>query len=220
MKQTGITLSPDLLQEIRWTINEVKKLVRGQLGPPEADPPKSPDDIVAWIPAGGIKPRNADTLYGVYCDLYRIIDTDPDDDEIQLEAITDDYYQAYQRKVFNPWDETLAGDVYNVTSLLKSGHRWAHRRGGLTGGCLYEDHPGRGIGFYIRLGVWDTAYDAWSYDPSEDPVWAIDWRYGVPYPAAGSTGLFEARGSDYYGTIWECVALDCESPGECYYYGA
>lgn len=90
-----------------------------------------------------------------------------------------------------------------------------HRVGGLRGACLLEDHPGRGLPFSIRLGTWDPADNVWVYDAGYNTGPAIDWRYGVPYPGAGATGLFEPRASDYYGTIWEVVALDCTSPGEC-----
>lgn len=86
--------------------------------------------------------------------------------------------------------------------------------GGLRGGCLDENHPGRGTAFDIHLGIWDAAQDKWVYD-TDNTAAAIDWRYGVPYPDAGATGLFEARRSDAHGVIWECVSLDCESPGPC-----
>jgi hypothetical protein len=86
--------------------------------------------------------------------------------------------------------------------------------GGLRGGCLAEDHTGRGEPFDIHLGTWDAAQDKWVYD-TENTAVAIDWRYDVPQPDEGATGLFEARASDTYGVIYECVALDCSSPGEC-----
>lgn len=85
---------------------------------------------------------------------------------------------------------------------------------GLVGGCLAENHPGRGTAFDIHLGTWSPTYDKWIYD-AENTVTAIDWRYGVPYPTAGATGLFEARPSGSYGLIYEAVAMDCESPGDC-----
>lgn len=85
---------------------------------------------------------------------------------------------------------------------------------GLIGCCLAEDHPGRGVAFDIHVGTWSTADDKWIYD-SENTEKAIDWRYGVPYPDSGATGLFERRASATYGTIWECVSLDCLSPGAC-----
>lgn len=83
----------------------------------------------------------------------------------------------------------------------------------LIGGCLYDDHPGRGTAFNIYLGAWNPATDSWVYDCTTTAT-AIDWRYGVPYPDAGATGLFKCRKSDTYGTIWEVVALDCEAPDE------
>jgi hypothetical protein len=86
---------------------------------------------------------------------------------------------------------------------------------GLKGGCLAQNHPGRGIAFDIRLGVWDSAQDKWIYAEAGTTVKAIDWRYGVPYPDAGATGLFESRSSDTYVTLYETVALDCSSPGAC-----
>jgi len=82
----------------------------------------------------------------------------------------------------------------------------------MIGGCLAEDHPGRGVVFAIWLGAWDATNHEWDYDETGDPEAAIDWRYGVPYPNQGATGLFISRASDTYGTIWEVVALDCEVP--------
>lgn len=88
--------------------------------------------------------------------------------------------------------------------------------GGLRGGCLDENHPGRGVSFDIHLGTWNSATTTpmWEYDLTTT-VKAIDWRFGVPYPDAGATGLFEQRPSDEYGTIFETVSLDCSTPGEC-----
>lgn len=80
--------------------------------------------------------------------------------------------------------------------------------------CLAEDHPGRGTVFDAYLGTWSSSSNGWGFSCG-DTVKAIDWRYGTPYPATGSRGLFQAQPSDLYGTIYECVSLDCESPGEC-----
>jgi hypothetical protein len=85
---------------------------------------------------------------------------------------------------------------------------------GSIGGCLDEDHPGRGTPFNIHLGVWSSSLNKWEY-AAVATVKAIDWRYGVPYPGSGATGLFEARKSDTYGVVFETVSLDCESPGNC-----
>ncbi len=85
--------------------------------------------------------------------------------------------------------------------------------GGLRGGCLAEDHPGRGVAFDILLGTWSSSTDKWSYAASS--VKAIDWRNGVPYPGEFATGLFEARPSAAHGLIWEVVSLDCTALGSC-----
>lgn len=84
----------------------------------------------------------------------------------------------------------------------------------LRGGCLDENHTGRGAVFHIHLGTWDPAIDGWDYDLTKT-VHAIDWRYDVPYPDAGATGLFWPRISTTNGVIWEVVSLDCSSPGPC-----
>lgn len=106
-------------------------------------------------------------------------------------------------------DNGIASHMFNnhwrILSMLN---------GGLRGACLDEDHPGRGVVFDVHLGAWDSSAHEWVYD-TETVSKAIDWRYGVPYPDLGATGLFEARPSQSYGIIWECVSLDCESPGPC-----
>jgi hypothetical protein len=108
------------------------------------------------------------------------------------------------------WCEALsyADEPEEVWTLLRisNAHQW------LRGACLSENHPGRGTPFTITLGVWDSADNEWKYTGSG--AVAIDWRYGVPYPEAGATGLFTPWPSDDHGTIWECVSLDCTSPGE------
>ena len=85
---------------------------------------------------------------------------------------------------------------------------------GLRGGCLAENHPGRGVVFNLTLGTWNATQMKWLYNVSPN-VKAIDWRYAVPYPDAGATGLFQPKPSVTHGTVWECVALDCDSPGAC-----
>lgn len=91
--------------------------------------------------------------------------------------------------------------------------------------CLYEDHPGYGVVFLAWLGVWDPATNSWDYDPCETGtgtdaatlVYCIDWWYSDigPYPLEGATGLAVARASNTYGTIYEIVSMDCDSPGAC-----
>jgi hypothetical protein len=92
--------------------------------------------------------------------------------------------------------------------------RVSNSRASLVELCLAEDHPGRSIAFDAKLGHWSPAADNWCYD-SAPTVKAIDHRYGAPFPDAGARGLFLARPSTEHGIIYECVSLDCESPGTC-----
>ena len=133
----------------------------------------------------------------------------PADDSLLLESTSD---TGAPCEIL--WCEELSysDEPEEVWALVRISN-W-HQVSGLRGACLGEDHPGRGTPFSVILGDWDAADHIWVYDPNKAAV-AIDWRFGVPYPGAGATGLFEARASDTYGTIWEVVALDCTSPGEC-----
>lgn len=79
--------------------------------------------------------------------------------------------------------------------------------------CLAENHPGRGVIFDVYPGTWNHLTHGWNYVPLQAAK-AIDWRYGTPYPGAGSKGLFVARPSDRLGTIYECLSLDCAVPPE------
>jgi len=140
---------------------------------------------------------------------------------------------GFTRDVFN-----IAGSVVEAKLCLvlrdKYG-RWIIVPAGgggsgldLVGGTLVSDHPGRGHVFCIYLGTWNTD-GHWDYDYKTHYP-AIDWRYGVPYPEVGATGLFIARPYSGSGTgtgmdqgcpetgtaskvIYETVALDCSSPG-------
>lgn len=88
----------------------------------------------------------------------------------------------------------------------------------LQGICLAENHPGRGTLFDVNIGYRDKADDSWVYYDSLFSC--IDWRFGVPYPEAGATGLANWRWSDnaevgFTDRILEVVALDCDTPGAC-----
>ena len=213
MAETVQTLSPEFIKQCAWAIEQVRRIVKGNLQDTETGLQRAMDGVVVKIPTGGIASRYNETLYGEYCDLYRIVDTDPDDDEITLEAILDGNDAAVQAKVFNFTESTAEAGTYQVSELFRSGHRYINLGPSLIGGCLQVDHPGRKTPFNITLGVWSSAYDEWDYTGATAK--AIDERYGVPYPDAGATGLFTSHASDTYGTIWEVVALDCSSPGEC-----
>lgn len=85
----------------------------------------------------------------------------------------------------------------------------------LTEFCLAENHPGRNTPFNVYKGVWSSGSDLWTYPDTSTTYKAFDRRYGAPFPDAGAKGLFTPRQSDTYGIIYECVSLDCESPGDC-----
>jgi hypothetical protein len=80
--------------------------------------------------------------------------------------------------------------------------------------CLVEDHPGYGEIFMVNLMVWVPENNGHA-PTTEDEYYAIDWRYGTPYPLAGSRGLFiKRRGycDGEYVDMYEVVSLDCEKP--------
>lgn len=80
--------------------------------------------------------------------------------------------------------------------------------------CLAENHPGRGVVFESYMGAWSPDDNKWIYEGTTKYK-CIDWRYGMPYPDAGGRGLFQARPSTEHEVIYDCVSLDCESPGDC-----
>jgi hypothetical protein len=153
---------------------------------------------------------------------------DPNEDQlpvIMLDARVVDGILEWRKRSPDPRIIALSRvgwlPIDSKVEVAWDGKRWRIVWGdaGLRGGCLTEAHPGRGTPFSISLGRWDPAANEWIYDAGV--VTAIDWRYGVPYPDAYATGLFERRESEEFGWIWETVALDCESPGECAgYYGS
>jgi len=114
------------------------------------------------------------------------------------------------------------------------GMNWAlvqFEPGRLIGFELAGAHPGRGVKFQIYLGEWDWEDKKWIYDcdttettlpdseitPADITQYAIDWRYGVPYPGKGATGLGVWRPWYDHGvekSIIEVVSLDCTIPAD------
>jgi hypothetical protein len=88
----------------------------------------------------------------------------------------------------------------------------------LQGICLNENHPGRGVLFDVHIGVRNKSDNGWDY--YQTPLFkCIDWRFGVPFPNAGATGLAEWRWSNsvvYPNKILEVVSLDCDTIGPCF----
>lgn len=103
------------------------------------------------------------------------------------------------------------GDVYINWMLLDAGESVS-----LVECCLAVDHPGYGIVFTVKLMVWDSDNNGHKPDPDDtDTHYAIDWRYGMPYPDAGARGLFIKRRGTCNGVavdMYEVVSLDCEKP--------
>ncbi len=79
--------------------------------------------------------------------------------------------------------------------------------------CLQEDHPGRGVVFEVKLGKWDSDSHSWCFEGDNEK--AIDWRYDVPYPGAGSRGQGYFLPSKEYDRILIPIDMDCSSPGAC-----
>lgn len=106
---------------------------------------------------------------------------------------------------------TVVSAIEHVDNLV-----WVVRdkQSGLVELCLIDDHPGRGVVFDAYLGRWSTFAHKWIYDCSTT-VKAIDWREVSAYPGAGGRGYFTPWPSDDYGTIYDCVSMDCSSPGVC-----
>ena len=102
-------------------------------------------------------------------------------------------------------------DVYIDWMLLDTGESMS-----LVECCLAEDHPGYGVVFTVKLMVWDEDNNGHKPDPDDtDSHYAIDWRYGTPYPGAGSRGLFIKRRGTCGGEsvdMYEVVSLDCSPP--------
>ena len=172
---------------------------------PQPDPAsafQSPDVYIAKVPDTGIDALSGTTPGNEECDLYRI-----QDGELSSIGIT--------RKIYNLSTDRIEAS-YAPVMRTKSGAWIANvsSSGLLVGGCLAEDHPGQGEPFNIHLGTWSSSSNGYGYDTGTT-VKAIDWRYGVPYPDAGATGLFVPMVSDAYGTIYDTVSLDCESEGPC-----
>jgi hypothetical protein len=118
MAKTIQTLSPEFIQELVWTIQQVKRMFPGGLSGDAPEPSQAPDDVVVMTPEAGIAARAGTTCYGVACAAYRVVDTNFDDGEFTLEATGLNY------TVYNLSNEAVGGSKYVVTSRLKSGHRY------------------------------------------------------------------------------------------------
>jgi hypothetical protein len=118
------TLSAEFIDELAWTIEQVKRLVKGSLQDGEPDLRNAPDDVVVMTPSGGIAARSGTTCYSEDCNRYTITDTDRTDGECTLTALVDGSSNPLTVEVFNLSNSAVEGDKYVVTARLKSGHRY------------------------------------------------------------------------------------------------
>jgi hypothetical protein len=112
------TIGPELLRDIRWVIDRVKRMVGGDLRDDERKPPLAPDDYVVLTPEGGIAARDGTTIYGESCAVYTFTG-DVTSGELTMSAIS-----GFSLMVYNISNEAVEGGKYVVTSLLKSGVRY------------------------------------------------------------------------------------------------
>lgn len=187
----------------------------------EGEDHQAPETYVAYPQTSAGIPKLLET--GAYdepgkakCDIYQIIENSVTGDP-ELRQVPGFFHWVYNISVEDISQKWLpvTRTKFGKWLALTSGSEFQ-----LVGGCLAEQHPGRsrcpgtGNHFLIYLGEWDSSQNCWVYYEGAT-YWAIDFRYDVPYPAAGAQGLFTPRESDDYGIIWETVALDCSSPGDC-----
>jgi hypothetical protein len=79
---------------------------------------------------------------------------------------------------------------------------------------LLENHPGKDAVFEIQIGTWAASSNSWSYEVgtgTSTNAYGVDHRYVTSYPDIGARGLFMKMPSDTYGSIYECISLDCPS---------
>jgi len=120
------TLKPELLREIRWTIDQVQKMPRGNLRDDDRRPDKAPDDCVILTPPGGIPGRRRKKIFAVWCPVYRLLELTPatQGGPKKLVKIKDGTGAAYKLPIYNVYCEAVPGDQFVPTGLLKDGTRY------------------------------------------------------------------------------------------------
>jgi len=121
MKDRIQTLSTEFIREIQWTIQQVRRMVRGDLRDDRLPMDKTAEAVVVKTPSGGIEARDGTTVKSALCDLYR--EVDGSSNTKTLTAIMEGASPA-QVRVWNFANEAVAGDAYVVTSRTKSGTRY------------------------------------------------------------------------------------------------
>jgi len=169
------------------------------------------------VPDDGIPARDDTELGSEECTLYKAPPTSFGSTTRELEKQANGAGNDITYRIYNLSLDSIESETEYLPVFRTKGGVWfTLPQFALRRFCLAEDHPGRGIVFDAYKGEWDPADHEWVF--SGTTVKCIDWWYsaGGPYPDAGATGLMIARPSDDYGTIYEVVTMDCDSPGSCY----
>ncbi len=174
----------------------------------------------AFTPEEGIPRRKEEPGNGIpdvteYSEICKVVkqELSTDGTEITWSQMKDDDDEGVEVRVFNGLDVDIPGRVLIRIFYNSIGQFQVLEAPGLCEFCLQEDHPGRGIVFEVKLGKWDVSSHAWCFEGDNEK--AIDWRYDVPYPGAGSRGQGYFMPSEEHGRILIPIDMDCSSPGAC-----
>ena len=175
------TLGPELLRDIRWTIDRVKRMVGGDLRDDERKVPLAPDDVIIATPAEGLPARDGSTIYGESSQVYG--QGNPSGGARTVSAITDHTLASHCTE-----EVPMGGAVLWPAGLLKSGARHLmpgpdHVVGkpngtGIT--AAEEDYygvltPGKGS---LDLYYWDSQYETllpWEIDSVQQTLDVLTW---------------------------------------------
>lgn len=192
----------------------------------------TPEVYLVEIPAAGIPATVLSggkyTVGKATCDIYKLWPVSDDPAIVETKVVWADVITGVVHNISLTPIYRLGGNKYALAIKDKYGHWFAQPPGCvLTELCLAEDHPGRGVVFDAYRGTWNAGSDRWSYQNEETgtgtdvdcegeaTVKAIDWREGTPEPTAGARGYFIPWPSTTHGVIYDCVSLDCDTPGTC-----
>lgn len=210
----------DLLQRLLDTSRRAKGAPVGSANIPSDAP--SPEVYVAYpqeasgIPALTVLPGTGSGGYdqpgSATCDVFQLVDDGSTPDLQPVSGFSKTIYNLSTTAVPQDWFLAVRDKFGAWIASVSSG-------GGadLVECCLAENHPGRSIVFDVYVGVWDPGRNGWDYSGTGTGgiAKAIDHRYGMPSdPLEGAKGLFIPRTSTTFGTIYECVSLDCSAPPE------
>ena len=114
-------LHPEFLAEMRWAIDQVKRMQRGNLRDDRVPMDKTAEDIVVKTPEGGIPARDGTTVSSALCLLYKEVDGASNTKTLTPIEI-DSTHQTI--RVWNFSNEAVAEEAYVVTARTKSGTRY------------------------------------------------------------------------------------------------